>query len=147
MARIVRPMLKDADGLPLVGTKGRCLGVRPGGPRPDVDLDPPGDLNGKVVSNDKGLSVSADWRTLQPHLIPEHLDDGLNGASGKNMAVYVHGNGTGPFAEGPVAPGLELIFKTGNTDAGVIRPIATVPLSQYQTNLAATRRDWEIDES
>src|SRR5437667_11059183 len=101
-------MLKDADGLPLTGTKAKCLGVRPTGPHADVDLDPPGDVNGNVVSNDKGLSVSADWRTLPGFLIPEHLDDGLNGASGKNMAVYVHGKGTGPVAEGPMEPGLEV---------------------------------------
>ena len=111
MARIVRPMLKDVDGLPLVGTTGKCLGARPTGKHADVDLNPPGDVNGDVIANDKGLSVSADWRALPPHLIPEHLDDGLNGARGKNMAVFVHGNGTGPFGPGPFAAGLETILK------------------------------------
>jgi hypothetical protein len=96
VARIVRPMLKDVDGLPLVGTTGKCLGVRPIGPHADVDLNPAGDVNGEVVSNDKGLSVGDDWRKLPGYLIPEHLDDGFNRARGKNMAVYVHGNGTGP---------------------------------------------------
>jgi len=81
VARIVRPMRKDTDGLPLVGTRGNCLGVRP---LYDVDLLPTGDEHGEVVSNEKGMSVSADWRTLPGFLIPEHLDDGLNGASGKN---------------------------------------------------------------
>ena len=147
MARIVRPMLKDADGLPLVGTRSKCLGVRPTGRNADVDLDPPGDENGHVVSNHKGLSVSADWRDLPGHLIPEHLDDGMNGASGKNMAVYVHGNGTGPFAEGAVTDGLELIFKEGSLTSGVICPVASVLLSKYQADLAATRPDWVNDES
>lgn len=147
VARIVRPMRKDVDGLPLVGKESKCLGVRPTGQYADVDLEPPGDEKGKVFSNQKGLSVSADWRTLKPHLIPEHLDDGLNGASGKNMAVYVHGQGTGPFAEGSVASGLEMIFKEGSSGAGVIRPVKTVPLSQYQADLAATRPCWVIDES
>ncbi len=147
MARIVRPMIKDADGLPLVGTKAKCLGVRPTGPYADVDLSPPGDVNGDVVSNDKGLSVSADWRTLPGHLIPEHLNDGVNGARGKNMAVYVHGNGLNQFVEGDIAPGLEMILKAGNKRAGVIRPVATVPLSQYQADLAATRPNWVNDES
>ncbi len=147
MARIVRPMLKDADGLPLVGIKGKCLGVRPIGANADVDLNPPGDVNGDVVPNDKGLSVSADWRTLPGHLIPEHLDDGLNGARGKKMAVYVHGSGTGPFGPGPCATGLEVILKQGSMDAGVIRPVATVPLAQYQADLKATRANWAIDES
>jgi len=147
VARIVRPMLKDIDGLPLIGIKAKCLGVRPTGPSADIDLNPPGNTNGNVVSNSKGLSVSADWRTLQGFLIPEHLDDGHNGAKGKNMAVFVHGNGTGAFAEGPVADGLELLLKPGNTTAGVIRPVADVPLTIFQNDLKSTRPDWEIDES
>jgi len=137
-------MKKANDGLPLLGTKANCLGVRP---LSDVDLKPPGDVLGDVVSNHKGLSVSADWRTLLPHLIPEHLEDDSNGACGKNMAVYVHGNNTGPFAEGEVGPGLELVFKAGKIDVGVIRPMATVALTKYQDDLKATRLNWKIDES
>jgi hypothetical protein len=104
-------------------------------------------VNGDVICNDKGLSVVSDWRKLPGHLIPEHLDDGHNGASGKGMEVYVHGNGTGPFAQGPFAAGLEVILKQGSVDAGVIRPIATVRLAQYQADLHATRADWVVDES
>ena len=63
------------------------------------------------------------------------------------MAVYIHGNGTGPFGEGPVAPGLEMIFKVGSASAGVIRPVVTVPLSQYQADVRATRPNWLKDES
>jgi hypothetical protein len=140
-------MKRDSDGLPLVGTTSKCLGVRPVGPNADVDLSPTGDVDGNVISNEKGLSVASDWRKLQGFLIPEHLDDGHNGATGKNMAVYVHGNGTGPFAEGPVAAGLEVVFKVGRTDSGVIRPVATVSLSQYQADLHATRPDWAVDET
>lgn len=143
--RIVRPMKKDTDGLPLVGIKGSHLGVRPTGQHADVDLDPPGDLNGDVISNDKGMSVSEDWRTLPGFLIPEHLDDGHNGASGKNMAVFVHGSGA--FSPGPVSTGLELILKKGRTDAGVVRPVARVALVSYQADLQATRPDWVVDES
>jgi hypothetical protein len=147
VARIVRPMLRDADGFPLVGTRGRCLGVRPTGLNADVDLNPPGEVNGDVICNNKGLSVGADWRSLPGHLIPAHLNDGFNNARGKNMAVYVHGNGTGPFAEGPVAAGLEMIFKQASVDSGVIRPMATVPLAKYQADLQATRANWVVDES
>ena len=135
MGRIVRPMLKDADGLPLVGTKAKCLGVGTTGANADVDLNPAGD----VISNDKGLSVGNDWRNLPGHLIPEHLDDGSNGARGKNMAVYVHGNGTGPFAPGPFAAGLEMILKPHGVDAGVIRPVTTVPLAQYQSDFSSSK--------
>jgi hypothetical protein len=63
------------------------------------------------------------------------------------MEVYVHGNGTGPFAPGPVAAGLEMILKPGRVDSGVIRPVTTVPLSQFQVDLEATRPDWVVDES
>lgn len=148
MARIVRSMYKDSDGLPLVGSHKRCLlGVRPTGPRADVDLQPPGDVNGQVASNHKGLSVVDDWRNLADYQIPEELDDGHNGASGKGMAVYVHGNGTGPFAAAPFAAGLEVILKAGRTDTGVVRPVATVLLSRYQADLEATRQDWVEDPS
>jgi len=144
VARIVRPMKRDTDGFPLVGTTSNCLGVRP---FVDVNLNPPGDVNGDVVSNDKGLSVSDDWRTLPGFLIPAHLDDGDNGARGKNMAVYVHGNGTGPFAPGPFAAGLEMILKPHSVNTGVIRPVANVRLTLYQDDLKATRENWVIDES
>jgi len=140
-------MIKDVDDLPLVGTRAKCLGVRPTGQNADVDLCPPGDVNGDVISNDKGLSVVDDWRMLPGHLIPEHLDDGFNNARGKGMAVFVHGNGTGPFAEGPVAGGLEMIFKQRSVSTGVIRPVATVSLAQYQADLHATRANWVVDES
>jgi hypothetical protein len=140
-------MIRDTDGLPLVGITGRCLGVRPTGKNADVDLDPPGDVNGDVISNNKGLSVVEDWRKLPGHLIPDHLFDGLNNARGKNMAVYVHGNGTGPFVADPVAPGLEMILKQGSTESGVIRPVRTVPLATYQADLRATRPNWEVDQS
>jgi hypothetical protein len=122
LPRIVRPMFVDADRLPRVGTKGRCLGVRESGKYADVDVD----AVGWVLMNRKGLSVTADWRTLKGHLLPEHLDDGLNDASGVGMAVFVHGNGIGAFAEGPVAQGLELYFKPDRTDRGVVGPTATV---------------------
>jgi hypothetical protein len=63
------------------------------------------------------------------------------------MAIYVHGNGTGPFTAAPVAARLEMILKAGQTDAGVIRPVATVLLSRYQADLKATRADWANDPS
>src|SRR5262245_45782782 len=140
--RIVRPMRVEADGLPRVRVQSKCLGVRePPGPHVDVDVD----KAGKVVLNRKGLSVGDDWRDLPPHLIPEHLDDGLNGASGKGLRVFVHG--CGGFVEGAVAPGLELVYKAKKTTAGNVVPAALVPLAQYQSDLQATRPHWVIDES
>lgn len=142
MPRIVRPMIVEPDGLPRIGTRSKCLGVRgPNDPHADVAVDPAGN----VILDGRGLSVSADWRQLPGHLIPEHLDDGHNGASGRTMRVFIHG--TGSFAPGPVAKGLELISKPKSATAGVVAPTALVPLAQYQQDLAATRADWIIDES
>ena len=135
-------MRQDTDGLPMIGSQSKCLGVRvPPNRFADIDLDGAG----KVILNRKGLSVSKDWRDLPGHLIPEHLDDGFNGAAGKGMRVFVHGKGT--FAEGPVSAGLELLHKVASTDSGVVAPTASVPWNQYQNDLAATRADWVVDES
>lgn len=134
------------DGLPQVGAHRRCLlGVRLLGANADIDLDPAGDLSGNVVVNRKGLSVSADWRKLPGHMIPEELEDDTNGASGKGMKVYVHG--TGKFAEGLVAQSLEMLLKPGSVHSGVVCPTETVSLPQYQSDLQATRADWVDDPS
>jgi hypothetical protein len=125
--------------LPLRAPRFACLGIRPN----EVDLDP----SGAVIVNRRGMSVSESWRTLQPQLIPEELDDGQNGACGKKMEVFVLGQNTGPFAEGPVAAGLELCFKPASTIAGEVCPVVTVPLAQYVADLEATRPDWVIDPS
>lgn len=147
MPRIVRPMYSDpTDGLPQAGSHRRCLlGVRPAGTNADIDLDPAGDVNGDVVVNRKGLSVSADWRQLPGYMIPEELEDDTNAASGKGMKVYVHG--TGAFAEGVVAAALEMLLKPHGVDSGVVCPIATVSLNQYQADLQATRAHWVDDPS
>jgi hypothetical protein len=135
-------MRAGSDGLPLVGSQSKCLGVRvPPNPHADIDLDPAV----RVILNRKGLSVTKDWRTLPGHLIPEHLDDGFNGASGKGMSVFVHG--TGPFDEGPISSGLDLLHKIPSTESGVVAPSSSVPLNQYQDDLAATRAEWTVDES
>lgn len=142
MPRIVRPMLVEADGLPRVGSAAKCLGVRePPSRHADVDLD----AAGEVCQNRKGLSVNADWRDLPMHLIPEHLDDGFNGARGKGMRVFVHG--AGDFREGAVTAELELLHKPGTSTSGVVAPAAAFTLAAYQQHLAATRPEWSVDES
>lgn len=142
MPRIVRPMLVELDGLPRVGNRAKCLGVREPPDRfADIDVD----AKNRVLLNRKGLSVVEDWRGLPGHLIPEHLDDGFNGARGIGMGIFVHGAGN--FDEGLIANGLQLLHKMGSKVAGLVAPTASVPLSEYQRNLAATRDDWVIDET
>lgn len=140
MPRIVRPMRVDPDGLPKVGTQSKCLGAREPG-NADIDLDG----SGNVVLNGRGLSVVSDWRLLPGFLVPEHLEDEFNGASGKGLRVFVHGSGK--FEEGDVATGLRLQHKPHNDKAGNVAPKASVPLAQFQKDLRATRPDWRIDES
>lgn len=134
-------MLIAADGLPRVDRRSKCLGVRE---PPDAFADVDVDAENMVVLNRKGLSVVDDWRRLPGHLIPEQLDDGLNGASGRNMQVFVHGEAS--FDEGIVGQRLELLHKVPSTTAGVVCPLASVSLQQFQNDLAATRAEWFIDE-
>ena len=135
-------MRVDVDGLPIVGTQSKCLGVRePPHTHADVNVD----SAGNVVLDRRGLSVTADWRSLPGHLIPEHLDDGVNGASGRGMRVFVHG--AGAFAEGAVAAGLELLLKPRSLISGNVAPTAPALLAQYQKDIQATRADWVVDES
>ncbi len=135
-----------SDGLPQVGSHKRCLlGVRPTGANADIELDPAGDVNGNVVVNRMGLSVSRDWRQLPGHMIPEELEDDTNAASGKGMKVYVHGDGD--FIEGDVTESLEMLLKPNRMDSGVVCPKTRISLSQYQADLQATRTDWVADPS
>ncbi len=57
--------------------------------------------------------------------------------------------GVGPFRNGVVANGLELIPDRGQAPVthGVIAPVQVVPLAQYQSDLANTRGSWQIDET
>lgn len=143
MVRIVRPMKKDPSepNRPRVGSESKCLGVRTTGDHADIEID---EL-GCVIVNRKGMSVSASWRTLPPHLIPEELDDGVIGARGKGMEVFVLGSGS--FEEGPIASALELCYKGETTQAGNVCPVVSVPVATYQADLAATRPEWVIDPS
>jgi hypothetical protein len=61
------------------------------------------------------------------------------------MGVYVHG--TGAFAEGVVAAALEMLLKPHSVDSGVVCPMGTVSLNQYQADLQATRAHWVDDPS
>ena len=81
-----------------------------------------------------------------PHLIPKRLASILAGASGSNsLACYRMGEG--PFVAGPLAAGLELALKAGSTVAGNVVPDQPATLEQFQADLAATRKSWDIDEA
>ena len=130
MPTVYRVMSRDDDGLPSI--RPTALGVRRG---LDIDVDE----HGSAVPNDKGMSVSPTWRVLPPRRIPKRLH-----GQGSN-STYCFKCGTGPFIQSAFAPGLELL--PDSPKHGVIRPTQLVPLTEYETSLAATRADWQIDET
>src|SRR5947209_2387229 len=132
-------MRADADNLPKVGTQSKCLGVREPG-NADVDLED----DGKVKLNGRGMAVVNNWRLLPGFLVPAHLESEFNGASGRGLRVFVHGEGG--FDEDEVAAGLCLRHKPGNDKAGNVTPTASVPLADFQAALRDTRSGWSIDE-
>ena len=143
MATIYRSMKQAADGLPVVGSNAKELGVRvPPNPNSDVDLDD----DGKVVLNGKGMSVAENWRYLLPHLVPKRLVPILPGAVGSNQ-LSCFKMGEGPFQAGSICSGLILVLKTHDPHAGNVVPSQLIPLQDYQGQLAATRSEWSIDET
>lgn len=143
MPTMFRSMKRAGDGLPVVGTNSKELGVRvPPNKHADIDLD----ANDCIVLNGKGLSVAADWRELLPHLIPRRLKSLSPDASGANtLACYRMGSGA--FAAGAVNNDLSLVLKQGNSQAGNIVPNQSVHRDRFQALLAATRNEWTVDET
>jgi hypothetical protein len=137
MALVFRVMKKSEDELPTVEQTASGLGVRPG---IDVDVD----MQGNVEVNGKGMSVSPSWRVISILRIPKRLRDKVPGARGSNN-TFCFKFGTGPFQEGVFAPGLDLI--PDSTTHGCVAPTQPVSLAQYELDIAATRADWQIDES
>jgi hypothetical protein len=141
MPKLYRSMNEDLDGWPVVDATGRGLGVRglPVNNVVDVDLDP----DGKVILNDKGMSVAPSWRDLPPHLVSRRLKSKFPDARGSTQ-LRCFTMGDGPFQDGPLADGLDL--KRDTPRHGIIVPRTSVSLDQYQADLASTRDLWMIDE-
>jgi hypothetical protein len=137
MPLVFRVMKRDEDGLPTVERSASGLGIRPG---TDVDVD----SQGNAIVNGKGMSVAPAWRVLPFFRIPERLKDKVSKARGSNN-TFCFRFGTGPFQAGEFAAGLDLV-PDGPTH-GCITPARLVPLARYERDLAATRSDWQFDES
>jgi hypothetical protein len=134
MPLVYRAMRRDANGLPTVAQSASALGVRLG---TDIDVDA---ANNTVV-NDKGMSVAPAWRQLHLFRIPKRL--GVGGQGSNN--TFCFRTGAGAFQQTAFAVGLELL--PDSPTHGVVRPTQAVPLAQYESDLAATRADWQIDEA
>ena len=142
MPKICRSMRKGDDEKPLIEATGKGLGVRgqPVNGVVDVDLD----QDGKVILNFKGMSVAPSWRDLPYFLISKRLKNQFPAAR-RPIDVFCFTMGEGPFAEGPVADRLDL--KIDTPKHGVVVPRLSVPLDQYQADLANTRNNRTIDKA
>ena len=132
MPRMFRIMKEDPDGKPTVGRTAMTLGVRLG----EVDLD----AQDNVISNDKGMSVNPNWRDAPISMIPKRLG---TGGRGKNDC-FCFRRGEGAFVQSSCGVGLELL--PDSATHGVIRPVQPTPLTSYESDLRATRLEWEKDE-
>jgi hypothetical protein len=130
-------MRKDDDGFPTLQQSASALGVRPG---VDVDLD----AQGSVLVNRNGMSVNPAWRVMSIFRILKRLRNIVPGARGSNH-TFCFRTGTGPFQQGAFAAGLTL--EPDSATHGNVAPAQVVPLAQYETDLAATRPDWLVDET
>ena len=137
MPLVFRAMKKDDDGLPAVEQSASGLGVRPG---TDTDLD----AQRNVLVNGRGMSVSPSWRTINILRIPKRLRDKVRGARG-SAKTFCFKTGDGPFSLGAFAAGL--VLTPDSATHGCISPAQSVPLGQYEGDLAATRSDWQVDEN
>ena len=110
--------------------------------RPGVDVDL--DAQGSVLVNRTGMSVNPAWRVMSIFRIPKRLRNIVPGARGSNH-TFCFRTGTGPFQQGAFAAGLTL--EPDSATHGNVAPARVVPLAQYETDLAATRPDWLVDET
>jgi hypothetical protein len=136
MPQVFRVMREDPDGRPNIAPLANGLGVRPG-----VDIEV--DRQGNVLVNGKGMSVNPDWRSAPLFRIPGRLRHEKQGARGPDTNACFR-YGVGPFTRGNFADGLTL--EPDAPTHGVIVPVASVPLPDYEAALAATRSAWEKDE-
>jgi hypothetical protein len=135
MPRVFRVMRKEPDGLPTVNQTN--LGVRPG---IDVDLD----AQNNVLVNGKGMSVAPNWRDINVNRIPKRLRPIVPGAGGSNN-TFCFRAGNGAFVQGAFANGLTL--EPDSAIHGNVAPAQVVPLATYEADIAATRPDWQEDET
>jgi hypothetical protein len=110
--------------------------------RPGVDISL--DARGNVIVNGEGMSVNPGWREASILRIPRRLRQLKPGAAGSNNQFCFRA-GTGPFQQGAFAAGLTL--EPDSATHGNIAPAVAVPLAQYETDITATRADWQVDET
>src|SRR5579862_9016360 len=133
MPKIYRVMKKE-DGRPALGESATTLGVRVASTISDIPVD----ADGRVQPGTGGMSVSPSLRDLPYRLIPRRLRRLVPRAVG-NDSLFVWSMGGGAFADGAIAPGLQLRVDPKNENHGFVEPNALMTLEEYQFALSATR--------
>ncbi len=136
MSGIFRSMIADGN-MPTVGSASKMLGVRDDGY--DIPIEP----NGNVRPHTGGLSVSPDWRSLPPFLVPHRLRTMINSARGSNRLACFRLDVL-PFQEVQITE--LLVLRPNTSEHGTIEPSRDMLLSEFQDALAVTRESWIIDE-
>ncbi len=83
---------------------------------------------------------------LYNHLIPKRLLPLVPDASGSNQ-LFCWSMGNGPFVNDSVNHSLALRIKRHMPNTGNVVPIEPVAVDRFQLDLAATRDQWQPDES
>jgi hypothetical protein len=141
--KVYRSMVPQASEpmVPAVGPASNMLRARlPPDPRADVHPD----ASGHVGPTKEGLSVCPSLRLLPPSLVPERLREQRPGARGENaLRVFCLGNES--FVRAPIGTSLELL--PTSSKHGVVQPVRSMPVQDYQQALAATQTLWVVDET
>ena len=123
----------------MIGSDAKKLGVRLG-----EDIQP--DSTGNVHPRTGGMSVAPGLRQLPEHRIPKRFKaQGVFNATGTDK-LSVWTTGTGPFIDGPFAPGLFLRIDPDDPNHGTIEPDCEMPLQEYEQALSTTVDQWVINE-
>lgn len=126
--KLFRSMKEEPDGLPMVGPSGRMLGVRPGNAAtPDVLAVQASDM---VWPNQGGMSVA-------PHdalHLPKHRRPPSLGGTGQDPIWYIEIDEVGR----------DLQFRQDSAAHGVIEPLRSMTLQEYQDALESTRPRWKL---
>ncbi len=125
--KIYRAMIRDTDGLPLVGRSARKLGVRTGDQMPNNDVD--ATTGTDVVQPDKGMSaVPNDPDNLAKNRRPP----AVNGGIGKDPVWVMDTDDLGP----------DLRYEQDKPTHGMVAPARNMTLDEYEAALNATRAKW-----
>ncbi len=90
------------------------------------------------------MSVVPDWRLLRYYRIPRRLSHIVPEASGKNTDACWR-LAEIAFSNGIVAVRLQL--RINSPEHGTIEPVNVTSVENFQSDLAATRDQWIVDES